>query len=107
MSLHGRLGEATGEYPEVPPNIDLHNPRHELLAASGLTGPSGTAPGGSAAQQGQHAGPGNADMNSLNSIAAAGLHNFQGQPNKRGRTDENQGDGSGVATKQEHGLSMS
>lgn len=106
MSLHNRLQETTGEYPEVPPNVDLHNPRHDLLAASGLTGPSAGGITGGHAQQGQHSGAGNADMNSLNSIAAAGLHNFQGQPNKRGRADENQGDGSGGAPKQEPGLSM-
>lgn len=109
--------ETQGEYPEVPPNLDLHNPRHEMMAAS-LAGGSGTAPGGSA-QQTQHATTANEDMNSLNRIAVAGLgmrkhtddgnfigNNFQPQQNKRGRADENQGDGSDVVAKQEGHLPM-
>lgn len=113
--------EAQGDCPEVPPNIDLHNPRHEIaLAAAGLTtgAPSGSAPAAvTAPQQGQPSGTGNEDMNSLNRIAVAGLGmrkhpdeaNFMGnnfQANKRGRSDENQGDGSDVTKQEPHGLPM-
>lgn len=110
--------ETQGDCPEVPPNIDLHNPRHEIaLAAAGLTtgAPSGSAPAVTAPQQGQQTG--NEDMNSLNRIAVAGLgmrkqpdeanfmnNNFQ--TTKRGRTDENQGDGADVTKQGPHGLPM-
>lgn len=119
INLQGRLMEVQGDCPEVPPNIDLHNPRHDLaLAAAGLTsGPAGPAQAAPAPQNPQHASTANEDMNSLNRIAVAGLgmrkhpdeanfmgNNFQPQPNKRGRSDENQGDGTDVTKQEAHGL---
>lgn len=111
--------EVQGDCPEVPPNIDLNNPRHELaLAAAGLTsGPAGAGPAAPPTQNPQHTSTGNEDMNSLNRIAVAGLgmrkhpdeanfmaNNFQ--PNKRGRSDDNQDDGSDVTKQEAHGLPM-
>lgn len=117
ISLQGRLMEVQGDCPEVPPGIDLHNPRHDLaFAAAGLTGgPAGSSQPAPAAQNPQHTGTGNEDMNSLNRIAVAGLGmrkhpdeaNFMGnnfQTNKRGRSDENQGDGADVNKHETHGL---
>lgn len=118
--LQSRLMEAQAEVPDLPPNIDLSQPRQDLLLqAAGITpGAPGTVPGAGAPQQGQHGGM-NEDMNSLNRIAVAGLGmrkhpdetNFMNsnfaQQNKRVRTDD-QGDGSDAVSKQEatHGLPL-
>lgn len=110
INLQSRLLEAQGEVPELPPNIDLTQPRHEMIptSASTTTGASGSVPTATTAQHGQHpGGSANDDMNSLNRIAVAGLGmrkhpdetNFMGsnfQQNKRMRTDENQGDASEI-----------
>ncbi|KAJ5691817.1 transcription factor kapC [Penicillium macrosclerotiorum] len=119
INLQSRLMDAQAEVPELPPNIDLSQPRHELaLAAAGISaaGSQNSVPTTNAPQQ-QHGGTANDDMNSLNRIAVAGLGmrkhpdetNFMGgnfQPNKR--RDDNQGDGSDGLPKQEghHGLPM-
>ncbi|KAJ5152617.1 uncharacterized protein N7482_009095 [Penicillium canariense] len=121
INLQSRLMDAQAEVPELPPNIDLSQPRHDLaLAAAGITasGPPGSVPAATGPQT-QHPGSANDDMNSLNRIAVAGLGmrkhpdeaNFMGgnfQPNKRVRGDENQGDSSDGIPKQEthHGLPM-
>lgn len=118
INLQSRLMEAQIDVPDLPPNIDLtQNPRHDLA----LTGLGAGAPNVSAsgAQQAQHQGSVNDDMNSLNRIAVAGLGmrkhpdetNFMTQSfqqNKRPRVDENTTDPDLVG-KQEghpHGLPM-
>ncbi|KAJ5633409.1 hypothetical protein N7490_009748 [Penicillium lividum] len=117
ISLQSRLMEAQVEVPEQPANLDLNqNPRHDL----GLGLPGGSNVATSGAQQAQHPGSVNDDMNSLNRIAVAGLgmrkhpeeanfmaNNFQ--HNKRPRVDENTTDPD-LVTKQEgqhqHGLPL-
>lgn len=120
ITLQSRLMDTQGDVPDVPPNIDLNQPRHDIaLAAAGLSvgGPSSAVSAATGPQQGQHTGTGNDDMNSLNRIAVAGLGmrkhpdetNFMGnsfQPNKRVRGDENQGDGPDVTKQESHGLPM-
>lgn len=107
------------DVPELPPNIDLNQPRPDLNLSSSLGGPTGSMVAPAGPHQGQHPGNPNDDMNSLNRIASAGLmrkpheetnfmsNNFQPQPqpNKRMRGDENQDDV--TVTKQEtHGLPL-
>lgn len=113
INLQSRLMDLQAEVPELPPNIDLNQPRPDLALGSSLAGgPSGSMVPPAGPHQGQHPGNPNDDMNSLNRIASAGLMrkpheetNFMGnnfQPNKRMRGDENQDDVN--VPKQEHGL---
>jgi hypothetical protein len=121
INLQSRLLEAQGEVPDLPPNIDLTQPRtaEMALASAGVqnTSPSGSVP--AAVPQGQHPSSVSDDMNSLNRIAAATLGmrkhpddtsflNSNFQQTKRVRTDDNQGDVSDGVSKQEvtHGLPM-
>lgn len=120
ITLQSRLMEAQAEVPDLPANIDLSQPRQDLLlqAAGIASGGPGSVQSGPGPQQGQHPGSINDDMNSLNRIAVAGLgmrkhpdetnfmHNNFAQQNKRMRPDD-QGDGD-VASKQEatHGLPL-
>ncbi|KAF3401941.1 putative transcription factor kapC [Penicillium rolfsii] len=125
ITMQSRLIDASLDVPELPPNIDLSQPRHDLSMAGAAipdAGPASTVPTAPQPQQPQHPqhpGSANDDMNSLNRIAVAGLGmrkhpdenafmagNFQ--HNKRMRVDETQGDGSDSLPKQEahHGLPM-
>ncbi|KAJ5583171.1 bZIP transcription factor bZIP-1 [Penicillium sp. DV-2018c] len=121
INLQSRLLEAQGEVPDLPSNINLAHTRDaELMLAS--VGVQNASPQGSVpapVSQGQHPAPASDDMNSLNRIAAATLGmrkhpddasflNNTFQPPKRVRTEDNQGDASDGAAKQEisHGLPM-
>ncbi|OQE18652.1 hypothetical protein PENSTE_c017G09355 [Penicillium steckii] len=115
ITLQSRLMDVQAEVPELPPNIDLNQPRPDLSLPSSLGGPAGSMVPPTGPHQGQHPGNPNDDMNSLNRIASAGLMrkpheetNFMGnnfQPNKRMRADENQDDGT-VPKQEAHGLPM-
>lgn len=120
ITLQSRLMDLQAEVPELPPNIDLNQPRPEISLTSSLGGPSGSLVAPTGPHQGQHAGNQNDDMNSLNRIASAGLmrkphedNTFmntgfppqpQSQPKPRMRGDENQDDVH--VTKQEHALPL-
>ncbi|EPS26361.1 hypothetical protein PDE_01297 [Penicillium oxalicum 114-2] len=77
ITMQSRLIDASVDVPELPPNIDLSQPRHDLssMGAAVLpsTGPAVPVPPANAPQQSQHTSSANEDMNSLNRIAVAGL----------------------------------
>ncbi|KAJ5110514.1 hypothetical protein N7532_001049 [Penicillium argentinense] len=125
ITLQSRLMDMSAEVPELPPNIDLHQPRQDFGMASGLpsAGQPGTMVAPAAPQQGnQHSGPtgnSNDDMTSLNRIASAGL-GMRNKPdeanpfmanqfaNRRGRDDESttSHDGMNVPKQEGHGLPL-
>ncbi|KAJ5469269.1 transcription factor kapC [Penicillium diatomitis] len=131
ITMQSRLIDASVDVPELPPNIDLSQPRHDLssMGAAVLpsTGPAVPVPPVNAPQQPQHTSSANEDMNSLNRIAVAGLgmrkhpdenafltNTFQphtppnNSNNGNKRRDEAQSDGTETLSKQEvhHGLPM-
>lgn len=87
INLQSRLLDSQGEVPELPPNIDLSQPRPDMpISAPGTApaGPSASATAQGAPQQHQGHQPGsNDDMNSLNQIAVAGL-GMRKRPNEDG-----------------------
>ncbi|KAJ5979733.1 hypothetical protein N7481_007031 [Penicillium waksmanii] len=119
ITLQSRLMDLQADVPELPPNIDLNQPRPDINLASSLGGPSGSMVAPTGPHQGQHPGNPNDDMNSLNRIASAGLmrkpheetnfmsNNFQPQPQpgKRMRGDDNQEDVT-VPKQEGHGIPL-